>query len=181
MSTATASGSLNPVKGTVTWVPPPAGISTTRSLPVSATKTSPAPSTAMPWGLLRPLPMVVWGPPPAGTSTTSLSPLLRMKTSPALSRATPKGSLRPVPMVVWVPLGSSSTTSLPALLAMKMVPGVMVAALTVMVVDGPTALELSLLTVTSKVYPPVAVGVPESTPDAEPSVSPGGRLPLETE
>ena len=64
--------------------------SLTALLPVSATKTSPAASTATPVGLLNPEPMVMMVP-LGSTSLTALWPASATKTSPAASTATPYG------------------------------------------------------------------------------------------
>ena len=64
--------------------------STTRLLSVSATKTSPAASTATPVGPLNPEPMVSMVP-LGRTSLTALLPVSATKTSPAASTATPAG------------------------------------------------------------------------------------------
>src|ERR1035438_7560364 len=83
-------------------------------------KTSPAPSTATPYGRLHPLPTVTWAPPPAGTSTTWLLLVSAMKTSPAPSTATPYGRLHPLPTVTWAPPpAGTSTTWLWLVSAMK--------------------------------------------------------------
>src|SRR5271167_1299405 len=82
--------------------------------------TSPAASTATPWGRFNPVPTVVWGPPPAGTFTIRLLPGSAMNTSPAVSTATLVGTFNPVPTVVWgPPPEGTSTTRLWAWSAMK--------------------------------------------------------------
>ena len=65
-------------------------ISTTRLLSVSATKTSPAASTATPCGSLNPEPIGLMVP-SGRTSLTTLFPLSATKTSPEASTATPAG------------------------------------------------------------------------------------------
>ena len=68
--------------------------STTRLLPVSATKTSPAASTATPSGSLNPKPMGRMVP-LGSTSLTVLLPVSATKTSPAASTATPDRLVEP--------------------------------------------------------------------------------------
>ena len=70
-------------------------IFTTRLLPKSAMKRSPALSTVTPMGFVIWAPFTVGertiaGPPPAGSSTTRLLTASAMKRSPAPSTATPK-------------------------------------------------------------------------------------------
>ena len=64
--------------------------SLTALLPMSATKTSPAASTATPYGSLNPEPMVLMVP-SGRTSLTALLPESETNTSPAASTATPDG------------------------------------------------------------------------------------------
>ena len=92
-----AVGQLNPEP--MVLIVPLARTSLTALLPVSATKTSPAASTATPCGPLNPEPMVLMVP-LGRTSLTALLPVSATKTSPAASTATPNGQSNPEPTVV---------------------------------------------------------------------------------
>src|SRR5215813_13914049 len=79
---------------------PSGSTSLTALLPVSATKTSPAASTATPNGKLEAAAMVLMVP-SGSTSLTALLPVSATKTSPAASTATPRGKkVEPEAMVV---------------------------------------------------------------------------------
>jgi hypothetical protein len=124
--------------------------STTRLLPVSATKTSPAASTATPTGeaKLKPEPMVLV-PPSCRNSSMALLPASATKTSPAASTATPAGWLKPEAMVLVPPLVSTSSTLLYKTLETKTSPAASTAT--------PNGLPMPEVTVTVK--PPGATAL----------------------
>src|SRR5580658_6243862 len=108
-STDTPCGELTPLTVRVVCDAPPGLTLTIWLLPVSATYTAPAASTATPSGLLYPDPYGTAVPPPCGYWVTAL--LVATYTLNAASTATASGLVNPEAIVVCTPRLDNSTTS----------------------------------------------------------------------
>src|ERR1700733_6205629 len=108
-STETPCGELTPLTVRVVCDTPPGLTLTIWLLPVSATYTAPAASTAIPRGLLYPVPYGTAAPPPYGYWVTAV--LVATYTFNAASTAIPCGLVNPEAIVVCTPRLDNSTTS----------------------------------------------------------------------